>query len=74
MSAGKTYYSTGIKGNFTFKIDKGTGVPKDDEEPNSSPGSSGGKSTPQSLQKAAQNIVNPVSKEKEKGLRSKRNG
>jgi hypothetical protein len=33
FSAGKTYYSTGIKGNFTFKIDKGSGKPKDDEEP-----------------------------------------
>jgi hypothetical protein len=32
LSAGKTYYSTGIKGNFTFKIDKGQGKPKDDEE------------------------------------------
>jgi hypothetical protein len=32
LSAGKTYYSTGIKGNFTFKIDKGTGVPKEDAE------------------------------------------
>jgi len=31
FSAGKTYYSTGIKGNFTFKIDKGSGKPKDDE-------------------------------------------
>lgn len=31
FSAGKTYYSTGIKGNFTFKIDKGAGKPKDDE-------------------------------------------
>lgn len=30
LSAGKTYYSTGIKGNFTFKIDKGQGKPKDD--------------------------------------------
>lgn len=30
FSAGKTYYSTGIKGNFTFKIDKGSGKPKDD--------------------------------------------
>lgn len=30
FSAGKTYYSTGIKGNFTFKIDKGSGVSKDD--------------------------------------------
>lgn len=31
FSAGKTYYSTGIKGNYTFKIDKGGGKPKDDE-------------------------------------------
>ena len=31
LSAGKTYYSTGIKGNFTFKIDRGQGKPKDDE-------------------------------------------
>jgi hypothetical protein len=29
LSAGKTYYSTGIKGNYTFKIDKGTGVAKE---------------------------------------------
>lgn len=35
LSAGKTYYSTGIKGNFTFKIDKGQGKPKDDAEPTS---------------------------------------
>ncbi len=32
LSAGKTYYSTGIKGNYTFKIDKGQGKPKDTEE------------------------------------------
>ena len=32
FSAGKTYYSTGIKGNFTFKIDKGEGKPKDEDE------------------------------------------
>lgn len=30
FSAGKTYYSTGIKGNFTFKIDKGSGIWKDE--------------------------------------------
>lgn len=29
LSAGKTYYSTGIKGNYTFKIDKGSGVAKE---------------------------------------------
>ena len=32
LSAGKTYYSTDIKGNFTFKIDKGSGVSKEDTE------------------------------------------
>lgn len=31
FSAAKTYMSTAIKGNFTFKIDKGTGISKDDE-------------------------------------------
>lgn len=31
LSAGKTYYGTNIKGNFTFKIDKGDGKPKDDK-------------------------------------------
>jgi hypothetical protein len=30
LSASKTYYSTGIKGNFTFKIDSGKGVAKDE--------------------------------------------
>jgi hypothetical protein len=30
LSASKNYSSTDIKGNFTFKIDKGTGVSKDD--------------------------------------------
>jgi len=30
LSASKNYFSTGIKGNFTFKIDKGTGKPKED--------------------------------------------
>ena len=38
LSAGKTYYSTGIKGNFTFKIDKGQGKQKDDEATVASPG------------------------------------
>jgi hypothetical protein len=31
LSASKTYYSTGIKGNFTFKIDKGQGKPAKEE-------------------------------------------
>lgn len=36
LSAGKTYYSTGVKGNYTFRIDRGAGKSKDDnEEPTS---------------------------------------
>jgi hypothetical protein len=31
LSASKTYYSTGIKGNFTFKIDRGKGLPEDNQ-------------------------------------------
>lgn len=37
ITAHKTYYSTGIKGNFTFLIDKGDGIPKDTPEADSSP-------------------------------------
>lgn len=37
LSASKTYYSTGIKGNFTFKIDKGEDKSKG-KEPNKDPG------------------------------------
>jgi hypothetical protein len=29
LSAGKNYFSTGIKGNYSFKIDKGAGVAKE---------------------------------------------
>jgi arginine repressor len=29
LSAGKNYFSTGIKGSYSFKIDKGTGVAKE---------------------------------------------
>lgn len=32
LSAGKNYYSTDIKGNFTFLIDKGQGKPKDKQQ------------------------------------------
>jgi hypothetical protein len=39
LSAGKTYYSTGIKGNYTFKLDKGAGVAK--EKLDSSPSTLG---------------------------------
>jgi len=75
LSAGKTYYSTGIKGNYTFKIDKGSGKPKDDEETTSTPASrvkrekNAGKDE---LATAAKDIVNPVNKPREVGTRTKR--
>jgi len=58
LSASKNYFSTGIKGNFTFKIDKGTGKPKEDnEEPSSA------KRTPDiDLAKAAKSITQGASK------------
>ena len=74
LSAGKTYYSTGIKGNYTFKIDKGSGKPKDDEEV-SAPEirakreKNAGRDE---LATAARDIVNPVNKPRETETRTKR--
>jgi len=58
LSASKNYFSTGIKGNFTFKIDRGTGKPKEDNaEPESSD------TTPDvDLAKAAKQIAQGASK------------
>lgn len=70
LSAGKTYYSTDIKGNYTFKIDKGSGVSKDEEEKPSMIGRA--KRAGSDLAAAAKNIVNPVNKPRETGTRSKR--
>jgi hypothetical protein len=70
LSAGKTYYSTGIKGNYTFKIDKGSGITKDEEPAKSS--EVGRAKRTDSFAKAAQDVINPVRKEKEKGIRAKR--
>ena len=73
LSAGKTYYSTGIKGNYTFKIDKGSGAPKDDEQATTTPRPKREKSAGiDQLATAAKDIVNPVSKPKETGTREKR--
>lgn len=73
LSAGKTYYSTGIKGNFTFKIDKGRGVPKDEDESRGGmPAKSSGRLTLQGLEKAAQQITNPQRKPAERGMRGTR--
>jgi hypothetical protein len=73
LSAGKTYYSTGIKGNYTFKIDKGSGAPKDDEQTATTTRTKREKSAGvDQLATASKNIVNPVSKPKETGTREKR--
>lgn len=73
LSAGKTYYSTGIKGNYTFKIDKGSGAPKDDEQTASTLRPKREKNAGiDQLATAAKDIVNPVSKPKETGTREKR--
>jgi hypothetical protein len=74
LSSGKTYYSTGIKGNYTFKIDKGSGKPKDDEEVStptirSKREKNAGKDE---LTTSAKDIVNPVNKPRETGSRTKR--
>lgn len=68
FSAGKNYFSTGIKGNFTFKIDKGTGKPdNDDQEGIGTPISlapNRGRSLDLSV--AAKSIVEPKLKAKKK--------
>ena len=74
LSAGKTYYSTGIKGNYTFKIDKGSGKPKDEQEVSASDTrvkreKNAGRDE---LATSARDIVNPVNKPKETGTREKR--
>jgi hypothetical protein len=60
LSAGKTYYSTGIKGNYTFKIDKGSGKPKDDEAVTPAADIS---TEPEELSAKATSITNPKRKE-----------
>jgi len=73
LSAGKTYYSTGIKGNYTFKIDKGSGAPKDDEQTATTARPKREKNAGiDQLATAAKDIVNPVLKPKEVGTREKR--
>jgi len=65
LSAGKTYYSTGIKGNFTFKIDKGSSKSKDTDNDNEVE-----KAEPETsvsttaLAKAARSIIEPKLKKK----------
>ena len=62
LSASKTYYSTNIKGNFTFKIDRGRGKPKEEENGDTSASNT---DTMPDLAKAAQDITRPKRKKAE---------
>jgi len=72
LSAGKTYYSTDIKGNYTFKIDKGAGTTKDDDATTVTRAKREKNTDTDDFAASAKDIVNPVSKPKEKGIRAKR--
>lgn len=65
LDSGKTYYSTDIKGNYTFMIDKGEGKPKDEpneiEQSELTPSRIKGNDD---LAQAAKDITNPRSKRK----------
>jgi hypothetical protein len=60
LSASKNYFSTGIKGNFTFKIDKGTGPKKDTDHEKT--GTFSHKEKEVDLAKAAKKITQGASK------------
>lgn len=72
LDAGKNYYSTGVKGNFTFKIDKGAGVSKDDVDSDEEMSDVGREKRQPSLASASSEIVNPVKKPRETEIRAKR--
>jgi hypothetical protein len=63
LDSGKTYYSTDIKGNYTFMIDKGEGKPKDEPEPVGKVSANRTQDT-DDLAQAAADIVNPRRKRK----------
>ena len=58
LSAGKNYSSTDIKGNFTFLIDKGTGMPKETES-STSPASPTVPQDTEDFAAAAKDITEP---------------
>lgn len=67
LSAGKTYYSTGVKGNFTFKIDRGSGKSKEDNE-----GTTSKAAEPEvDLAKAAKDITKGYATKAGRGTRNK---
>ena len=73
LSSDKTHYSTGINGNYTFKIDKGSGVAKDKEQTTSTTRTKREKSAGvDQLASTSKDIVNPVNKPRETGTRTKR--
>lgn len=63
LDSGKTYYSTDIKGNYTFMIDKGQGIPKDDPVASANVSSNQTQDTAD-LAQAAKDITEPRRKRK----------
>lgn len=72
LDAGKNYYSTAVKGNFTFKIDKGAGVEKDEAPDADLASDETDLDSSDDFAATAQDIVNPVRKARETGTREKR--
>ena len=64
LDSGKTYYSTDIKGNYTFMIDKGEGKPKDEPELKPVKVSGSMKQDTADLAQAASDIISPRRKRK----------
>jgi|694.fasta_scaffold56302_4 hypothetical protein len=77
LSAGKNYSSTGIKGNFTFLIDKGAGPEKDTEDSEDVEQTStsiSDKEFTQTADKIARGLRKPFKKKETKGVgREKQN-
>lgn len=71
LDSGKTYYSTDIKGNYTFMIDKGEGAPKADREEPVKTKAKGG-SEADFMAGAEEIAMGKSTRPKEAGMRAKR--
>lgn len=72
LSAGKNYFSTGIKGNYTFKIDRSGKKPKDEENEEVAAEPEIAKDVGKDLEKAAKAITRGHNKPINMGPKSKK--
>lgn len=72
LSAGKNYFSTGIKGNYTFKIDRSGKKPKDEENDEVAAEPTVAKDLDKDLEKAAKSITRGHNKPIDMGAKSKK--